>query len=60
MAFGIITSGFLTSSPNVAKREYPVKAKNQILLLRSRDSVVNPSVTGIAKLKFYEETTEKM
>jgi hypothetical protein len=60
IAFGIIVSGFLTSSPNVANREYPVKAKNQILLLRSRDSIVNPSVMGMTKLKFSEETTEKI
>tara|TARA_Y100000996_G_scaffold334416_1_gene270823 strand:- start:145 stop:465 length:321 start_codon:yes stop_codon:yes gene_type:complete len=31
IAVGIISLGFLTSSPNVASLEYPVKAKNQIL-----------------------------
>ena len=30
IALGMIDSGFLTSSPNVASREYPVNAKNQI------------------------------
>ena len=48
IAVGIISLGFLISSPNVASLEYPVKAKNQILA-ETKISLKEASVkTGIS------------
>jgi len=48
IAVGIISFGFLISSPKVASLEYPVKAKNQILAESKTFSKDISLKTGIA------------
>jgi len=58
IAVGIISLGFLISSPNVASLEYPVNAKNHILAdnkILLKDTL---SKIGILKLTFGVERIE--